>query len=125
MDWLPPIKDAWWLYGAVVGLLTAAIRGVLRAHYYKEQIDTVTKHDKQISEIGVRMESLEKDTDELKQGVDELKESLQEHRQENRADIMAIMDAMLSLGDGLKKLDPTNPDFDAAHKKLRKRQLER
>lgn len=125
MEWLPPIKDAWWLYGALVALLGAFVRAILKAHYYKEQIETVQKHDLQIGEINKRMESIEHDSAEMKQGISSLKDSLQEHREENRRDISTLMDGLLSLVDGLKILDPNNKDFNDAHKKIRKRQIER
>ena len=125
MSWLPSLKDYWWLYGVIVAVFSAMIRAVIKAHHLKEQIDTVQKHSEQIKGINAKMDSIEQDSAETKQGITELKESLQEHREENRRDIMAIMDAVLSLVDGLKKQNTDNPDFDAAHKKIRKRQLER
>lgn len=128
MEWLPPIKDFWWLYTTIVVVISGFIKLVTKANFYKQQVMIVQEHESEIKDIGKRLQGIESETAALKEGVQSIQSSLTQHSIEQKEDIRALFDVMFSTLDMLREIKDApglKDELKEVHDKLRRRQLEK
>ena len=70
MDWIPILKDLWWLWVTLVGILGALWKLAINTNKTKERLTQVATNKEAIEAIKTEMGEMKDDISDIKEGVD-------------------------------------------------------
>ena len=70
MEWIPILKDLWWLWVTLVGILGALWKLAINTNKTKERLTQVATNKEAIQAIKTEMGEMKDDISDIKEGVD-------------------------------------------------------
>ena len=104
MDWVPILKDLWWLWVTLVGILGALWKLAINTNKSKESLQQVATNKEAIESLKVEMNGIKDDIADIKDGVDKQSE-----------DMAAVLGALQSI---MIALNDRNCDIGSARDKF-------
>ena len=104
MEWVPILKDLWWLWVTLVGILGALWKLAINTNKSKESLQQVATNKEAIESLKVEMNGIKDDIADIKDGVDKQSE-----------DMAAVLGALQSI---MIALNDRNCDIGSARDKF-------
>ena len=104
MEWVPILKDLWWLWVTLVGILGALWKLAINTNKSKESLQQVATNKEAIESLKVEMNGIKDDIADIKEGVDKQSE-----------DMAAVLGALQSI---MIALNDRNCDIGSARDKF-------
>ena len=104
MEWVPILKDIWWLWVTLVGILGALWKLAINTNKSKERLTQVATNKEAIESLKVEMNGIKDDIADIKDGVDKQSE-----------DMAAVLGALQSI---MIALNDRNCDIGSARDKF-------
>ncbi len=104
MEWVPILKDLWWLWVTLVGILGALWKLAINTNKSKERLTQVATNKEAIESLKVEMNGIKDDIADIKDGVDKQSE-----------DMAAVLGALQSI---MIALNDRNCDIGSARDKF-------
>ena len=70
MDWIPILKDLWWLWVTLVGILGALWKLAINTNKTKERLTQVATNKEAIEALKGEISTIKEDISDIKEGVD-------------------------------------------------------